>query len=117
MKASSSAVFTRYVVLNNREVGPRDEFGDFIGGETSKPTLTSNISFRWFEELQIKGVTFFDVGNTWSDEDVWGEDDEAFGSWRYSAGAGIRWLSPMGPMRFEYGYNLDARDYEDKCQV
>ncbi len=24
----------------------------------------------------------------------------------------IRWLSPLGPMRFEYGYNLDARDYE-----
>ena len=39
-----------------------------------------------------------------------------FASWRYSAGAGIRWMSPMGPMRFEYGYNLDARDYESKTK-
>ncbi len=98
--------------FESREVGPRDKFGDFVGGDTSA-YFNFEYIFPLFEELQIKGVTFFDVGNTWSDEDAWGEDDEAFASWRYSAGAGIRWLSPMGPMRFEYGRNLDARDYED----
>jgi outer membrane protein insertion porin family len=65
-----------------------------------------------YKELKIKGVTFFDVGNTWSNDDYTGEDADRFGSWRYSAGYGIRWLSPMGPLRFEYGYNLDKRDYE-----
>jgi outer membrane protein insertion porin family len=98
--------------FESREVGPRDEFGDFVGGDTSAYVNFEYI-FPLFEELQIKGVTFFDVGNTWSDEDAWGKDDEAFASWRYSAGGGIRWLSPMGPMRFEYGRNLDARDYEN----
>jgi outer membrane protein insertion porin family len=98
--------------FESREVGPRDEFGDYVGGDTSA-YFNFEYIFPLFEELQIKGVTFFDVGNTWSDEDFWGEDDEAFASWRYSAGGGIRWLSPMGPMRFEYGRNLDARDYED----
>ncbi|MEJ2198700.1 MAG: BamA/TamA family outer membrane protein, partial [Desulfuromonadales bacterium] len=93
------------------EVGPRDEFGDFIGGET-EAFFNLEFIFPLSEELKIKGVTFFDVGNAWSSDDYWDEDDQVFGSWRYSAGAGIRWLSPLGPMRFEYGYNLDPRDYE-----
>ncbi len=98
--------------FESREVGPRDEFNEFIGGDTSA-YFNFEYIFPILESLGIKGVTFFDVGNTWSDEDYWDEDDTAFASWRYSAGAGIRWLSPLGPMRFEYGFNLDARDYED----
>ena len=97
--------------FDSREVGPRDENGDFIGGDT-EAYFNFEYIFPLYKELKIKGVTFFDVGNTWNSEDFTGEDADAFGSWRYSAGAGIRWLSPMGPMRFEYGYNLDARDYE-----
>ena len=97
--------------FESREVGPRDEFGDFIGGET-EAFFNFEFIFPLYQELNIKGVTFFDVGNAWSSDDYWGEDDEVFGSWRYSTGAGIRWLSPLGPMRFEYGINLDPRDYE-----
>jgi outer membrane protein insertion porin family len=31
-----------------------------------------------------------------------------FGDLRKSAGYGVRWYSPMGPMRLEYGYILDS---------
>ena len=98
--------------FESREVGPRDEFGDFIGGET-EAFFNFEFIFPLYDELKIKGVTFFDVGNAWSSDDYWDEDDKVFASWRYSTGAGIRWMSPLGPMRFEYGFNLDARDYED----
>ncbi|MEN8730286.1 MAG: outer membrane protein assembly factor BamA [Desulfuromonadales bacterium] len=101
--------------FENREVGPRDEFGDFIGGET-EAFFNFEFIFPLYQELNIKGVTFFDVGNTWSNDDYWGEDDQVFGSWRYSAGGELRWLSPLGPMRFAYGYNLDPRDYESDTQ-
>lgn len=94
-----------------REVGPRDINGDYVGGDT-EAFFNFEYIVPLFKELKIKGVTFFDVGNTWGDEDVLGEDDSPFASWRYSTGAGIRWLSPMGPMRFEYGMNLDPRDGE-----
>jgi len=97
--------------FENREVGPRYANGEFSGGDT-EAYFNFEYIFPLYEELKIKGVTFFDVGNAWSDDDFTGEDADLFGSWRYSAGAGIRWLSPMGPMRFEYGYNLDAREYE-----
>ena len=100
--------------FDSREVGPRED-GDFVGGET-EAFFNFEYTFPLFEELKIKGVTFFDVGNAWSDDDDTGEDADPFGSWRYSTGAGIRWLSPMGPMRFEYGYNLAARDYEAKSK-
>jgi len=45
--------------------------------------------------------------------EVYGEDEKIEldpGSLRQSAGAGIRWLSPMGPLDIEYGYILDQKD-------
>lgn len=95
-----------------REVGPRDENGDFIGGDT-EAYMNLEYIFPIYESAGIKGVVFYDVGNAWNSDDDSGEDDQAFASWRHSVGYGIRWLSPLGPMRFEYGHNLDARDYED----
>ena len=97
--------------FDSREVGPRED-DNFVGGDT-EAYFNFEYVFPLSKELQLKGVTFFDVGNTWN-KDYPGDDADPFGSWRYSAGAGIRWLSPMGPMRFEYGYNLDAREYESK---
>lgn len=92
-----------------REVGPRDDEGDYIGGY--KETY---FNFEWLfpisKEAGVKGVTFFDVGN------AWGEDEDIFSSWRYSVGAGIRWLSPLGPLRLEWGYNLDPEEWEDNSR-
>ena len=101
--------------FKSREVGPRDENGDFTGGNT-ETFFNFEFIFPIYQELNIKGVTFLDVGNAWSKDDYWGEDDQVFGSWRYGTGFELRWLSPLGPMRFAYGYNLDPRDYESDTQ-
>jgi outer membrane protein insertion porin family len=29
-------------------------------------------------------------------------------------GGGIRWFSPMGPLRVEWGYNLNKKSYEQQ---
>jgi outer membrane protein insertion porin family len=104
--------------FDSREVGPRklDDSGgtEFVGGDT-KAFFNFEYIFPLAKEIGFKGVAFFDIGNTWGD-DSFDEDDEPFGSWRYSAGAGLRWLSPLGPMRFEYGYNLDPREYESDAK-
>jgi outer membrane protein insertion porin family len=60
--------------------------------------------------MGLKGVAFFDTGN------AWGEDEDFFSEMRYSVGGGIRWFSPMGPLRLEWGYNLNPKDYEDNSQ-
>jgi outer membrane protein insertion porin family len=48
------------------------------------------------------------MGNVWAEGDNYDIDDL-----RYSVGAGVRWLSPMGPIRVEWGYNLDPQGDED----
>lgn len=94
-----------------REVGPYNpDTDEFTGG--MKETY---FNFEWLfplaKDMGIKGVTFFDVGNAWS------EDEDFFSDWRYSVGAGIRWLSPLGPLRLEWGYNLDPKEWEDRSRL
>ena len=93
--------------FENREVGPIDDDGNFIGGE-KMGYFNFEYLFPIFRELNIKGVLFYDTGGAWT------EDEEYFSDMRDSVGAGIRWLSPMGPLRFEWGYNLSPRDDEDQ---
>ncbi len=60
----------------------------------------------------ISGVVFFDAGNAFGDP--WGKGNlEPFGL-RTALGAGIRWQSPIGPLRFEYGVPLKPRENERK---
>jgi outer membrane protein insertion porin family len=96
--------------FKTREVGPRDEHGDFTGA-----TKETYCNFEWIfplsKDIGLKGVTFFDVGN------AWGENEGFFEEWRYSVGAGIRWLSPLGPLRVEWGYNIDPQPWEDRSRV
>ncbi len=91
--------------FESREVGPTDENGNYIGGE-KMGYFNFEYLFPIVKDLGLKGVLFFDTGNAWID------DEEYFSDMRSSVGAGIRWQSPMGPLRFEWGYNLDPRNDE-----
>lgn len=82
---------------------------NYIGGD-KEAFGNVEVIFPLFPEVKLKGVVFFDVGN------AWGSDQEFFEDVRTSTGAGIRWLSPMGPMRLEWGYNLDPRSGEDNSE-
>lgn len=53
------------------------------------------------KEMGILGLIFFDIGKTWDDRESIDFD------WYKSVGVGIRWYSPLGPLRLEYGYPLD----------
>ena len=58
----------------------------------------------------ISAVVFFDAGNAFGDP--YGEGDINLTDLRFSYGAGIRWFSPMGPLRFELGIPINP--YEDE---
>ncbi len=66
--------------------------------------------FPLVREIAFKGVVFFDVGNTW-EQGKWPWDGRQL---RYAYGAGVRWYSPMGPLRFEWGWNLNPGVGESK---
>ncbi len=53
--------------------------------------------------LNLRGLLFFDIGN------AFGEGDKVtLNAMRMSFGWGIRWFSPVGPLRFEWGVPIPA---------
>ncbi len=92
------------------DAGPRDEeTGDPIGG-TSELIFNIEYIFPIVTEMKLKGVVFLDIGNSY-------ESFDNFGKFRYTTGAGIRWISPMGPIRVEWGYNLNRKSGEKASRL
>jgi len=84
------------------DVSPKDSEGHEYGG--NKYLLFSGeVTFPIVESAKIKGVIFFDAGQSYA------EGDTYFSSMRESAGFGIRWFSPLGPLRLEYGRKLNPK--------
>ncbi len=55
----------------------------------------------------IIGVLFFDTGDVFNNN-----ENLTLSGLRESVGYGIRWYSPMGPIRVEYGHILDRKEGE-----
>ncbi len=91
------------------------------------------------EKVGVRGVIFTDAGNAWNTESLYcnaarGQSQQSNGSMealgvyavndpcfsvdsltnlRTSWGLGLRWFSPMGPLRFEWGFPLKRLAYEE----
>ena len=90
-------------------ISPKDPLtGDRIGGDKMW-YYNSEIIFPLVKDAGLNGVVFLDAGNVYATEDDWD-----FSNIKKSAGVGFRWLSPMGPLRLEWGYNLDRVGDEDQ---
>lgn len=89
------------------EIGPKDRYGSVIGGDRS---LYTNVEclFPILESLKLNGVVFFDAGNAWnvSASPFLSEVKAGFGT-------GVRWMSPMGPIRLEYGWKVNPQKGEE----
>lgn len=70
----------------------------FYGG-AQQVMYQGELLFPLIREAQMYGVTFYDVGQA-EDTIV---DDKFFAD----TGFGIRWFSPIGPLRFEWGFPLN----------
>jgi outer membrane protein insertion porin family len=95
--------------LGYGEAGPRDvNTNDAIGGTTE---LIFNLEyiFPLLSEIKLKGVVFADAGNSY-------ESFIYFPELRYTTGVGVRWISPVGPIRLEWGYNLDRKPDEQSSR-
>jgi len=91
------------------KAGPKTDLGEYIGGPKE---LIFNVDYIFpiVRELKLKGVVFFDAGNAYA-------ANEAYGTLRPTTGTGIRWISPMGPLRVEWGYNLDRKSGESRSKI
>lgn len=91
--------------LGYGEAGPKDAGTDDPIGGTEELIFNIEYIFPLLTDIRLKGVVFFDAGNAY-------ESFKKFPELRYTTGVGVRWISPMGPIRLEWGYNLDREPGE-----
>jgi outer membrane protein insertion porin family len=90
-------------------LGPRAANGDPLGGasrilanaELQFPFPGADRTLRWF--------AFVDAGNVFAQGMT-----PSLGDLRYSAGLGISWVSPIGPLKISIGQALNAKDGDRK---
>ncbi len=85
------------------------------------------LEFPILDKVGIRGVIFIDAGNSWNLENQFCRTTPAtqfdrvvqpcftassLGYLRTSSGFGLRWFSPLGPLRFEWGFPLAPLPYE-----
>ncbi len=83
------------------KAGPLTSTGEITGGNKE---LFINVEYLipLVPEAKIKWLFFYDIGRAFDDSEA-----IRFGELRQGAGFGIRWISPVGPLRLEMGANLD----------
>ena len=81
------------------EISPLSESGLPIGGES---LFAGSIEGRLGLTDKLGAVAFLDLGNVWGDS--WTVD---FADLRYAIGPGLRYRTPIGPLRVDVGYQLN----------
>lgn len=74
----------------------------YLGGNTQAFGNTE-FTFPILQDVGVKGVVFFDYGNSFDYQ------NNIFSTFLMSYGGGIRWSSPIGPLRLEYGIPINPR--------
>jgi outer membrane protein insertion porin family len=77
-----------------------------VGGN-KQLVLNFELEYPILEKLGIRAVVFFDMGNTFMPGAY--TDPTVSLSLYKAVGFGFRWFSPIGPLRFEWGFPLDRR--------
>ncbi len=94
-------------------LGPRDPNDNMpIGGRTNI-TLSAEFLFPLpgtGNDRTIRSFLFFDAGNVY-------DSRVDFSDLRYSAGIGLNWLSPIGPLKLSLGYPIRTRPGDDTQRV
>ena len=90
--------------FKTRQISPTDEFGTRIGGTSE---VLGNIEYLIPLPFDIRLAAFFDIGNVYGFKTKFDLTEL-----RKAAGGGLRWVSPFGAIRVDYGFNLDRRPGE-----
>jgi outer membrane protein insertion porin family len=89
-----------------RRLGPKDENGHEYGG-AKQLVNNAEIIFPLINSAGFKGVLFYDAGQAFDDD-----EQIQISELRVGWGYGIRWASPLGPIRVEIGYPVNPQEGE-----
>ncbi|WP_164856034.1 outer membrane protein assembly factor BamA [Lujinxingia sediminis] len=112
--------FDRYTLGPSRRVpgssdDPSGGLSEFHYGGNKRLVLTAEVEFPIIAAGNVTGVVFTDVGNAFDDGtpftlklDLMSDDANRYAdALRTTVGFGVRWFSPIGPLRFEWGVPLE----------
>jgi outer membrane protein insertion porin family len=96
-------------------IGPRDQkSGDALGGRAYYTgTVQLGFPLGLPQELGITGRVFTDFGSLFAGIET-GAGVESSASMRVSAGAGVSWASPLGPIRLDLGLPVKREKFDKK---
>jgi outer membrane protein insertion porin family len=110
--------------FESNSLGPQDAFGNVLGGRIK---VVGNVEVYYpilKGDKSVRGSVFFDAGSVsgcFGSYTLDGElfkdkcppnplfPDTDFEAFRYSAGVGLAWNSPVGPLKFSYAFPLNEK--------
>ncbi len=90
--------------------GPQDSQLNALGG-TKEMIFNLEYSFPIVPAARLKGVVFYDMGKAFDSY-----ENVRFSELRQTTGWGFWWLSPIGPLKFEWGYIVKKRPTDQPSQ-
>ena len=84
-----------------RQISPFDAAGQRTGGDSYD---LANLEYLIPLPFNFRLAGFFDVGNVYG----FGDDFDITNQ-KYAVGGGVRWQSPFGPIRIDYGINPNRK--------
>ena len=97
------------LILRPDRLGDQEDDFAAVGGTG---LLLFNLEYRFPLFGSLGGTVFYDAGNVWAD---WQDMDPA--DLKGGAGVGVRYLSPIGPLRLDIGWKLEREKGEKDFAV
>jgi outer membrane protein insertion porin family len=93
-----------------RELGPKDDPDAFGQERAPEPVggrglLEGSAEIRFPIAGNLRGAAFVDAGNVWSDP-----NEISPGDLEYTPGAGLRYQTPVGPIRLDVARRMDGEE-------
>ena len=71
----------------------------------------AELTFKIIENL--KGAIFVDAGNVWARPDSKPKNGATTVGIKAGAGVGVRINTPIGPVKLDYGFPVNAEEYQE----
>ena len=79
-------------------ISPTDSRGNYVGGK-AYGLFSVELRHRIYDH--VEGALFYDAGKVFREPSQF-----SLSNWYSSVGVGLRYLTPVGPLRIDYGYKL-----------
>ncbi|MCP4110238.1 MAG: outer membrane protein assembly factor BamA [Desulfobacteraceae bacterium] len=87
-------------------------FDDDMKSQGGRSAVSGSVEARVDLGLNFEFTGFYDVGRVGN---IFDEEDS--GEYRSSVGAGLRYITPIGPVGFLYGFKLDPKEGESRGRL